>query len=797
MKILKFGGTSLNSPQRVKNVVKLISEDHPCAVVVSAFGGVTDQLVHLAEMAASGEIVDQEINSLFKRHYDVLEDLIPKGKSDHILNSVHLIECELSTILSSFVTDRKITPGKKDTLLSIGERLSANILAEVCVENGLDAEFLDAREFIVTDDHFGNAFVHYQASYNRIRQGWENSPITRIITGFIGATKKGETTTFGRSGSDYTAAIFGAALNVDEIVIWTDVSGILTADPSVVSNPKTIPNITYEEAMELAHAGAKVIFPPTMIPALYKSIPIRIKNTFSPDNPGTLITKSRTPDNHSAVGISSIYDVALVRFQGAGIVGRYGIIGRAFDKLAEEKINIILVSQVFSEHSVCFAIQPDNVPMAKKRLNEEFSFELKNRFIDAIKIEEKLSLIAVVGEGMRHTPGIAGKLFGILGREQVNLIAITQGSSERNISFIVNEKDVKPAIRSLHASLFVDSNKLNVFLAGPGLVGSELINLIDKNNKLNFCGISNSRKMMINQPGIPIKSWKNNLENGETANLDTFISSTKNTPNSVFVDVTSSPLIAEKYAGLIENGVAVVTASKLANSMNQSFYDEIRKKSSQSGAGFYYEANAGAGLPIIGTLQTLIATGDSNIEIEGIMSGTLSYLFSEYDGSTPFSELVINARNRGFTEPDPRDDLNGMDVARKILILARETGAKLELSDVSVESLVPDGLSDHLNVTEFLAEFSHWDQVFFDKFESAKKKGKVLRYIATWDGKKASVSLQSVGKENPFYSQNGRENFIVFKTKRYDDVPIVIKGHGAGAEVTAAAVLGDILKCIS
>ncbi|MFQ6678104.1 MAG: bifunctional aspartate kinase/homoserine dehydrogenase I [Fidelibacterota bacterium] len=796
MKILKFGGTSLKTPERVKHAVQLISTEHPCAVVVSAFGGVTDQLIRMAGEAAAGGDCESDIRSLIDRHDEVVFDLISHRHSDEIMNSIQKIESELVNDLSKIRQAGRVTAKKKDAVLSVGERLSATLIAAICSHHDLEAEFLDARTVILTDDHFGNAFVHYQASYNQIRRYWKNNYTTRIITGFIGATENGETTTFGRSGSDYTAAIFGAALNVDEIVIWTDVDGILTADPSVVSNPKPIPNITYEEAMELAHAGAKVIFPPTMIPALYKSIPIRIKNTFSPDNPGTLITRSRTLDNQSAVGISSIYDIALVRFQGAGIVGRYGIIGRAFDRLAAEKINIILVSQVFSEHSICFAIQPDKVALATEKLHEEFSFELENRFIDAIKIEKKLSLIAVVGEGMRHTPGIAGKLFGILGREKVNIIAITQGSSERNISFIVNEHDVKPAIRSLHGSLFVGSNKLNIFLAGPGLVGSELINLISKNEQLNLCGISNSQRMIIHPEGLDMDSWREELPKGDGADINGLMRVAKASFPSVFVDVTSSREIAEKVPEFIKNGISVVTANKLANAMNQEFYDQIRMTCNDAGVRFLYEANVGAGLPIIDTLQSLLATGDTVIKIQGVMSGTLSYLFHEFDGTVPFSQLVKKARNLGFTEPDPREDLTGMDVARKILILARETGAKLELSDVSVESFIPDPLLFNIPIEDFLKKFSAYDSRFLTKFNHAKTKGKVLRYIATWDGETASVSLQSVGKENPFYTQNGRENFIVFQTKRYNDVPMVIKGHGAGAEVTAAAVLGDILKCV-
>ena len=795
MKILKFGGSSVNTPERIKHVVQLIVSEHPCAVVVSAFGGVTDQLIQLMEIAEKGIPFKDELDSLIDRHIQTINTLQIHTHKDELTQTIRGIEMELKKSLKTISGKKECTPRLNDLVLSVGERLSANIITEVCVDIGIDVKYLDARKVVLTDDHFGSAFVHYQDSYNRIRTECEDKTITRIITGFIGSTEEGETTTFGRSGSDYTASIFGAALNVDEIEIWTDVNGILSADPNVVPDAKTISHITYEEAMELAHAGAKVIFPPTMIPALYKSIPIRIKNTFEPENPGTIITKNRTLGKHFAVGISSLYNITLIRFQGAGMVGRYGVIGRVFEALANKKINIILVSQVFSEHSICFAIQPEEVSLAQSLLNNEFAFELENKFIDSIKIESDLSLIAVVGEGMRHTPGISGKLFSVLGEQNVNLIAIAQGSSERNISFIIKNEEVESAIRSLHDYIFLDNEKINVFIAGVGLVGSDLIRLIQDQPSLNICGIMNSRKMIMNHDGIETANYKEKLADGELANIDLFISSATNSRNAVFVDVTSSSTIAEKTADILQKGISVVSASKLANSMNQDYYNLIRQNEKQGQSTFKYEANVGAGLPIIETLQTLLNTGDVVEKIEGIMSGTLSYLFSQFDGSIPFSELVKNARSQGYTEPDPRDDLNGMDVGRKILILGRETGAELEMDDVSIENLIPEKLNPKLSIDDFLIQLSLYDDLFLNTYMSVKTDNKVLRYIATWDGQKALVGLKAVGEDNPFYYQNGRENFIVFTTKRYKDSPMVIKGHGAGAEVTAAGVLGDILKC--
>jgi len=796
-KILKFGGSSISDPARIKHVVKIIQKsyaNYDISIVVSAFGGVTDQLISIAKSAANGNEIESLFQRLQQHHFKIIDELFPENNKD-IQFRIENIFQKLKSDLTSKTIKKNLTAKTKDKILSNGELISSAILAHYLTNEGTSSESLDARQVVLTDEHFGNAYVHYQQSFDRIRSYYKNRNKLQIITGFLGATENGETTTLGRSGSDYTASIFGAALNVDEIEIWTDVNGILSADPSVVHKAHTISHITYEEAMELAHAGAKVVFPPTMIPALYKSIPIRIKNTFEPANSGTVITQNRELGHHFAVGISSLYNVSLIRFQGAGMVGRYGVIGRVFEALAQKKINIILVSQVFSEHSICFAIKPEEVELAKKLLNDEFSFELRKRFIDAIKIEDNLSLIAVVGEGMRHTPGISGKLFSILGEQNVNIIAIAQGSSERNISFIIKNEEVKSAIRSLHDFIFSDNGKTNVFIAGVGLVGSSLIRLIQDQSSINICGIMNSRKMIINQDGIEAVNYEEKLAQGEVADIDTFISNATKSRNAIFVDVTSSSTIAEKTADILQKGISVVSASKLANSMNQKFYDFIRSNTKKSGALFKYETNVGAGLPIVDTLQSLLNTGDEVEKIEGIMSGTLSYLFSQFDGSIPFSELVKNARKSGYTEPDPRDDLNGLDVGRKILILARETGAQLEIDNVTIQSLIPEKMETALSIDEFLDQLSQYDDQFLNTYTKANNENKVLRYIATWDGQNAKVALKAVESENPFYQQNGRENFIVFTTKRYKDTPMIIKGHGAGAEVTASGVLGDILKC--
>ena len=793
MKILKFGGSSLKSASNIKKVVDHIRNEPPRGVVVSAVGGTTDLILEIIASAKNGNDVSKNLESLFQQFLDIARELeLEKSSYLSFIEPIHL---EAQNNLVEIKENIRFFSKSKDSILSIGERLTAFIVTQACLKQNINVSFLDAREVIVTDDNFGNAYVYYKESYSKIRKFCQDLNKTWIITGFIGSTKNNETTTIGRSGSDYTASIFGAALNVSKIEIWTDVNGILTADPQIVPDARTIPKLNYEEAMELAHAGAKVIFPPTIIPALYKSIPIHIKNTFNPDSRGTLITKDRIPIENFAVGISSIYNVSVIRLQGAGLVGRHGILGKVFSSLSNKKINILLVSQAFSEHSICFAIQPDDEINAKNILMDEFSFELKDRHIDDIKIENNLSLVAVIGEGMRNKPSIAGTLFKILGEKGINIISIAQGSSERNISFIINNADVESAISCLHGHIFSDKTKKNLFIAGVGLIGSSLVELVENNGSVNICGLINSKKMIINSNGINCKNWKTDLDKSIDADFDSFIDKALEVPNSIFVDVTASKQISLKTSQILARGIHVVTANKIANSIHQEYYDDIRNSSSIGGSQFRYETNVGAGLPVIETLKTLLQTGDKILKIEGVLSGTLSYLFSEYNGSMPFSRLVKIAMESGFTEPDPRNDLNGLDVARKILILIRELGEKIDIQDVSIKSLIHENSDPNISVNDFLNELKNYDDDFLKLYNDALNNGQVLRYLAEWDGERASVGLKAVNKESQFYYQVGRENFISFKTERYNKTPLVIKGHGAGAEVTAAGVLGDILKC--
>ncbi len=801
VKILKFGGSSIASADRIRHVadiIKNVTKKRKIGVVVSALGGVTDLLIELAHSAVQKESWGNMFQLIEDKHSNCMDILLPKDKV--IRNDIDEYLKELNLDLSSLSGQKQISEKSLDKILSFGERCSSAILAQYLTQIGLPSEQLDARKVIVTDDHYGNAFVHYQRSFSRIRNYYQGRERTQIITGFIGATETGETTTLGRSGSDYTAAIFGAALNASAIEIWTDVSGILSANPNLVSDSETVARLTYEEAMELAHAGAKVIFPPTMIPALFKSIPIRIKNTFEPSHPGSLITKDRKKRGEVAVGISSVSDVALVRLQGAGMVGMKGLIARIFTSLAQENINIILVSQAFSEHSICFAINPDRVQKAEKTLENEFSEELKQHNIDNIKVEKHLSLVAVVGEGMRHTPGISGRVFNTLGQNGINVVAIAQGSSERNISFIVDDKNIHCALNALHKEFFKSRvNTTDVYLAGVGTIGSELLSIIQtlQSSSIRVRAVASSNKMLLGSALPSCETFKEELMNsGEIYHPETFLSFDVENPNpKIFVDCTASESLAKNYLNIFEKGFSIVTANKIANTLDQSYYAGLRKTAAEKGVKFKYETNVGAGLPVIRTLRNLINTGDEIIRIDGILSGTLSYLFSKFDGTIPFSKLVEKAREKGYTEPDPREDLNGMDVARKILILARETGAILELENITVDSLLPNGIDPTLTVDEFLKVLVSSDGRIKTKYLTEKSKGNVLRYIGSWDGKNASVGLRAVGPNHPFYGQNGRENFIMIQSKRYNEIPLVIKGHGAGASVTAAGILSDIQSC--
>jgi|TARA_Y100000031_G_scaffold5993_1_gene7304 aspartokinase/homoserine dehydrogenase 1 len=807
MKVLKFGGSSISTPDRIEAVLNVIQSvaqyGEARAVVVSAFGGVTDQLIEMsssAEMDQGGYKVS--FNDLKERHFTVVRELIAeehRSRTESILNDLFT---ELEELLRGISMVKEVSLRTKDTVLSFGERLSATIITACLRCRGTDADFLDVREVIKTDRTFGSAQVNMPLTLEKIREYFEGRGTLQVVTGFIGSSEAGETTTLGRSGSDYTASIVGTALGADEIEIWTDVDGVMTADPREVPDAVSIESLTYEEAMELSHFGAKVIFPPTMQPAMSQQIPIRIRNTFNLKSPGTVIREKVEKKENLITGISSISGVALLRLQGSGMIGVTGTSGRLFRALSRQDVNVILISQASSEHSICFAASVEAAKLAKEAIEEEFALEMQAGLIDEVRIESDLSIVAVVGENMRHTPGISGKVFSALGNLGINVVAIAQGSSEQNISIVIDHRDEPRALRALHRAFFGIAQKtINLFIAGTGLIGAELLRLIGqaRNGHLSVtvAGLVNSRKMLMDPEGIPTDSWKYRLsESGAAADIEAFIQamSLNKSDQTIFVDCTASEEVSDRYREVLSLKVSIVTPNKIANTRGWEEFWQLRAGARQNGVKFLYETNVGGGLPVIGTLRSLVESGDRVLKIEGVLSGTLSYLFNSFSGDARFSEVVRQARDLGYTEPDPRDDLSGLDVARKLLILAREMGHGLELADIPIENLLPQGSDGAESVEEFLDYLADFDDDFEKKRVYAEESKKVLRYMASFEDGRADVGLREVENDHPFASLMGSENMIVFTTEHYRKHPLIVRGPGAGASVTAAGVLSDILR---
>ena len=797
------------TPERIKLVMSIVKEYplNSLAVVFSAFGGVTDQLIGLSKMALEGDIkYKQIISELLQRHLDAVTQLIPDEYQVDIISQVKLRFEKLENVTYGIYLVRERTPRTLDYIMSFGERLIAFIISQAFQTTGTSAAYLDARKLIVTDDHFGNAKVDFEITNKQIREYFESHQELQIITGFIATAYSGETTTLGRSGSDYTASIFAAALNAEVLEIWTDVNGMMTADPRLVKKSFSVPQMSYEEAMELSHFGAKVIFPATMLPAMTNRIPIRIKNTFEPQTEGTLIVAEGT-NGKLVKGISSIKNIKLINIQGGGLVGLVGFSKRLFTALANEKINVILISQASSEHSVCIAVESEFSNKAKAAIESEFKYEIKDELVDEVKVTDNLSIIAVVGDGMKHQPGTSGRMFSALGKNGINVSAIAQGSSERNISAVIQQSDVAKALNALHDAFFLSQLKtLHIFLVGTGLIGKALLKQVleqfkklseEHHLEIKVAGIANSRKMLFNEDGLLLENLTERLlESGETMDTLTFIKkmTNLNLSNSVFVDCTASDDIAKNYHTVLSENISIVTPNKKANSADISYYRQLKETARKRGVKFLYETNVGAGLPVINTLNDLLLSGDKVISIEAVLSGTLNYIFSSFDGTKKFSGVVAEAKEKGFTEPDPRDDLSGMDVARKILILSREAGLDLELSQIKVQNLVPEDCRDIKDVGDFMTTFKNYDDHFQKLLTEANLEKKKLRYQATLDKGIVKVELNSVDANHPFYSLSGSDNIILLTTERYHERPLVIRGPGAGAEVTAAGVFADVIR---
>lgn len=816
MKVLKFGGTSVGTVESINQVIQILQENlnegRKIAVVFSAMGGVTNRLIEIGKLASASNLEYLELlRTVEERHFAAIRGLIDiKNQSSSIAKIKGLFN-DLEDLMRGVSLIKELSARTNDFIVSFGERLSTTIVTEALKNRGVDAEYLDTRKIIKTNDHFGFAEVNFDLTNELIKKHFAQTNKLQCVTGFISSTIDGVTTTLGRGGSDYTASILGAALNASVIEIWTDVDGMLTSDPRKVKNAFTIPTITYAEAMELSHFGAKVIYPPSLTPAFQKNIPLKILNTFNHHHDGTLVSKTVNVKEYSITGISSIDDIALINVQGGGMMGVAGVSAKLFTILAANRISVILISQASSEHSICFAVDPKSAYGVKEILDEGFATEITQGLVDSISIEQNLSVIAVVGEGMKSSSGTSGKLFTVLGKNGINVVATAQGSSELNISVVIYKKDIGKALNAIHETFFqVDGLTLNLYLVGAtGLIGSTLLKQIQeqkeylkqrKNLNIRLVGITNTKKMLLNESGINLENWKEELlENGEIANIGSFVSDVQdlNLPYSVFVDCTADKNIVQYYYSLLNSSVSIVTPNKVANSGKYEQYFMLQKAAQKHGVKFLYETNVGAGLPIINTLQGLITSGDKINKIEAVLSGTLAYIFNNFRIGDRFVDVVREAKAKGYTEPDPRDDLSGQDVARKILILSREAGLKLEPNDVAITNLLNDACLNAPTVEAFFEELEKDNDRFEKLLKDAEANDEVLRFIATLDDNKASIGLKTVGRSHPFFNLAGSENIVSFTTERYKYNPLVVKGPGAGAEVTASGVFADIMSISS
>ncbi len=804
MKILKFGGSSVGSSESLKQVEQIIaSENKPLIIVVSAFYGVTNLLEEAAKQAAcNNNNYLQTLEEITQRYTSVVKTIVNTTEQTIVLSTITDLLQHLADILASVYKLNDLTPKIHDRILSFGELLSAQVISKI-----LNLDYKDSRELLVTNDNYGNAAIDFEKTNNNIEKAFKNISNTCVIPGFIAATPEKVTTTIGRGGSDYTAAIFAAALSVEMLEIWTDVDGFMTADPRKVSKSFAIENLSYAEAMELSHFGAKVVFTPSIQPTFQKNIPILIKNTFNLDAPGTLISnKSVAPVQTTPVkGISSIDDIDLITLQGPGMVGTRGISSRLFNALARNNVNIILITQASSEYSISFAISPNDTESAVNGIENEFQREINYKNEVKIVVEKDLSIIAIVGEGMKNVPGVSATLFQALGRNGISVIATAQGSSELNISVVIKKQLLKKAVNVIHEGFFLSNFKeLHLFIVGTGTVGSSFIkqikqqrNYLEKEHKLkiNVIGISRSKKMAINPEGIDLDNYLEEIEKGQPANMEAYVDAINelNMRNSVFVDCTADAVVSKIYKKVLSSYVSVVTANKVACSSDYELYKDLKQTAIHNNVKFMFETNVGAGLPIINTMNDLSRSGDKILKLEAVLSGTLNFLFNTLSEDIPLSKAILMAKEMGFSEPDPRIDLSGIDVIRKLVILAREAGYPLEQKDIKVNSFLPDDCFEG-SLDDFWQKVSKFDDEFEEKRKELVAKGLKWRFIAKLDSGVGEVGLETVDMLHPAYPLEGSNNILLLTTERYKDAPMVIRGYGAGAEVTAAGVFADVIR---
>ena len=806
MKVLKFGGTSVGSVDSILSVKKIVEAiEEPVIVVVSALGGITDKLLKTASMATNGDVAyEREFSEIVARHLDVIQGVIPdKTKRIEVQKQVMALLDELGNIYKGVYVINDLSSKSSVTIVSYGERISSLIVSNVINE----AKLFDSRKFIKTVKQFNKHIVDFELTNKLIEEAFNPLPKVSLVPGFISSSKEGEVTNLGRGGSDYTASILATALGARRLEIWTDVDGFMTADPRVISTAYTINELSYVEATELCNFGAKVVYPPTIYPVCHKNIPIIIKNTFNPEGAGTVIKQEvSSPQSKAIKGISSINDTSLITVQGLGMVGVIGVNYRIFKALAKNGISVFLVSQASSENSTSIGVRNADADLACEVLNEEFAKEIEMGEISPIQAEKDLATVAIVGENMKHTPGIAGKLFGTLGRNGINVIACAQGASETNISFVVDSKSLRKSLNVIHDSFFLSEYQvLNLFICGIGTVGGSLIEQIHSQRQklmqenglqLNVVGIADANKAMFSREGFDLGRFREELqEKGKDSSLETLRNEIigMNIFNSVFVDCTASAGVASLYKDLLLHNVSVVAANKIAASSEYENYRELKQIARQRGVKYLFETNVGAGLPIINTINDLIHSGDKILKIEAVLSGTLNYIFNKISADIPFSKTIKMAQEERYSEPDPRIDLSGKDVIRKLVILAREAGYCLEQSDVEKNLFVPDDFFEG-SLDDFWKKVPSLDADFEARRKVLEAENKHWRFVAKLENGKASVGLQEVGANHPFYGLEGSNNIILLTTARYKEYPMMIQGYGAGAGVTAAGVFADIMS---
>ncbi|MEM0998287.1 MAG: bifunctional aspartate kinase/homoserine dehydrogenase I [Bacteroidota bacterium] len=814
MLVLKFGGTSVANAERIQQVTAIVKRrlpQAPLVVVVSAFGGVTDALIACSAQAAAGqEDYLAPLQRITDRSLEAVRELLPMQVQSGALAQVRMLLNDLEDVLKGVFLVRELSPKTKDLVLSFGERLSAYIIAEHFKHRGLPAEHFASPDLILTDRNFGDARPDFAATNERIKNRLGDREGIAVVGGFVAShAPKQEITTLGRGGSDYTAAILAAALGADRLEIWTDVNGMLTANPRQVGDAFTIPVVSYDEAMELSHFGAKVIYPPTIQPVRDRNIPIHVGNTFDPEGHYTRIQQDIPATSYPVRGMTSIRDIALLSLSGPGMVGVPGTSRRLFGALARASVNVILITQASSEHSITFATRESHLAAAEAAVNEEFAYEISTGKVTPLKVESGLAIIAIVGENMKNRVGLSGQMFSALGSNGVNIRAIAQGSSERIISAVIEAGDAGKALNVLHEAFFTDTVKAHLFIVGVGTVGRVLLTQIAEQQPwlldqlgvdLKVVALANTRKIAFSEIGIDLADWKTQLENSAQAmSMGEFVRQMQaaNLHNSIFIDNTASAEVAQFYPQILRANISVVTPNKIAASSGYAHYRTLKQTAQRYGVKYLFETNVGAGLPVIGTLKDLIRSGDRIHRIEAVLSGTLNFLFNHFKAGTRFVDIVQQAKAEGYTEPDPRIDLSGVDVMRKILILAREAGYEMEMADIALKSFLPPECQETESIEDFYAQLEAHADHFDALRQAADDKAERLKVAAVLDAGQASVELRSYPQGHPFFELHGKDNIVLFTTDRYREQPLVVKGAGAGAEVTAMGIFADIIRVVN